>query len=88
MHIQSSALRHGVSVEDIAHAWAFAIGIVNLESGHEPPKRLSIGPDRAGNLLEIVYLEATGEDSAGDDVIIHAMPLRTGLAVYLRRQRP
>ena len=36
------------------------------------PKVLAIGPDRAGNLLEIIWLELA------DDVnlVIHAMPLR------------
>lgn len=33
---------------------------------------LVIGPDRAGNLLEVVVLVSV----EGDEVIIHAMPLR------------
>jgi hypothetical protein len=38
---------------------------------------LLIGPDRAGNLLEVIVLITTN----GDEVIIHAMPLR---ALYRR----
>jgi hypothetical protein len=40
--------------------------------GEDPDRWLVIGPDRAANLLEIVVL-ITAE---GDEVIIHAMPLR------------
>jgi hypothetical protein len=42
---------------------------------------LVIGPDRAANLLELVVL-ATAE---GDEVVIHAMPLRP---VYRRLLDP
>jgi hypothetical protein len=40
--------------------------------GEDPDRWLIIGPDRAANLLEVVVL-VTAE---GDEVIIHAMPLR------------
>jgi hypothetical protein len=36
------------------------------------PTRLAIGPDQAGNLLEIIWLELA-EDA---DLVIHAMPVR------------
>ena len=41
--------------------------------GEDPDRWLVIGPDRAANLLELVVL-VTAE---GDELIIHAMPLRT-----------
>jgi hypothetical protein len=44
-------------------------------SARTPDRWLVIGPDRSTNLLELVVL-ATAE---GDELIIHAMPLR---AVY------
>ena len=40
--------------------------------GEDPDRWLVIGPDRAGNLLEIVVL-ITG---TSDEIIIHAMPRR------------
>lgn len=40
--------------------------------GEDPDRWLVIGPDRAANLLEVVVL-ITAE---GDELIIHAMPLR------------
>jgi hypothetical protein len=39
--------------------------------GDDPDRWLVIGPDHAGNLLEIVLITAEG-----DELIIHAMPLR------------
>ena len=45
---------------------------------HEPPRGLCIGPDPAGSLLEMLYLEFPGGDA-----IIHAMPLRREFERYL-----
>lgn len=41
--------------------------------GDDPDRWLVIGPDLAANLLEIVVLIT----DAGDQMIIHAMPLRS-----------
>ena len=46
--------------------------IVVDDVGEDPDRWLLIGPDRAANLLELVIL-VTAE---GDELIIHAMPLR------------
>lgn len=48
-----------------------AITIFDLEPDADPPRVLAIGPDPAGNLLEIIWLEL--EDI---NLVIHAMPLR------------
>ena len=53
-------------------------GFYDIDSEHEPTKSLCIGPDRAGNLLELLYLQA-----AEQDVVIHAMPLRPVLRTCL-----
>lgn len=55
--------------DEIAHS------IVVDDLGEDPDRWLVIGPDQAANLLELVVL-ITAE---GDELIIHAMPLR---AVY------
>ena len=47
--------------------------IVVDDVGEDPDRWLLIGPDRAANLLEIVIV-VTAE---GDELIIHAMPLRS-----------
>lgn len=55
--------------EDIEHAVAHSVTWVEL--GDDPPRFLLAGPDRAGNLLEVVVLEV-----GGGELVIHAMPLR------------
>ena len=75
--------RHGLSGSDIHHAWRHALAFYDIEPDHEPPKRLCIGPDTAGNLIEMLYLRFVD-----DDVIIHAMPLRSRFRAYLTGGRP
>jgi hypothetical protein len=65
-----SARRHGVTDDDILHAIEHSMVVDDL--GEDPDRWLVIGPDRAANLLEVVVL-ITAE---GDELIIHAMPLR------------
>ena len=71
MDIHRSALRHGLTEDDIAHAVDNSVAVADLEPDADPPKLLVIGPDLAGNLLEVVLL-----DLADDVLAIHAMALR------------
>lgn len=70
MEIHPSARRHGIADEDILHAVDHSMVIDDV--GEDPDRWLVIGPDRTANLLEVVVL-VTAE---GDEMIIHAMPLR------------
>lgn len=72
MEIHRSARKHGVDDAAILHALDHAVTVIDLDPESDPPKVLAIGPDPAGNLLEIIWLELA------DDVnlVIHAMPLR------------
>ena len=70
MEIHPSARRHGIADDDILHAVEHVMAVDDL--GEDPDRWLVIGPDRAANLLEIIVLVTTD----GDEVIIHAMPLR------------
>lgn len=70
MEIHPSARRHGITDEDILHAIEHSVVVEDL--GEDPDRWLVIGPDHAANLLEIVLLIT----SDGDELIIHAMPLR------------
>lgn len=70
MEIHPSARRHGIPNEDMLHAIEHSMVIDDL--GEAPHRWLVIGPDRAANLLVLVVLIT----SDGDDLIIHAMPLR------------
>jgi hypothetical protein len=53
------------------HALEHAITVIDIEPDADPPKVLAIGPDPAGNLVEIIWLEL--EVSS---LVIHAMHLR------------
>ena len=79
MHVHESARRHGVGDEDIHHAIDYALAIE--DAGEDPDRWLVIGPDRAGNLLEVVVL-ISGEDF---QLAIHAMAMR---AKYRRLLEP
>lgn len=46
--------------------------VVDLEPDADPPRVLAIGPDAAGNLLEIIWLELADDRR----LVIHAMRLR------------
>ena len=67
-----SARKHGVSHDAIAHAVEHALVVIDLEPDADPPRVLAIGPDDAGNLFEIIWLEFPDRVP----LVIHAMPLR------------
>lgn len=71
MEIHESALKHGITVEDIIDAIDHAIEIVDLDTESDPPKILAIGPDRSGRWLEVIWLRL-----ADRNLVIHAMKLR------------
>jgi hypothetical protein len=68
--VLQSALRHGVDSLDIQHALSKAL--VVEEIGEDPDRYLVLGPDRAGNFLELVVL-----DRSTGPAVIHAMAMRT-----------
>ena len=70
MEIHKSAHRHDVRDNDMLHAVDNSLLVDDL--GEDPDRWLVIGPDRAGNLLEVIVLITDG----GTQMIIHAMPLR------------
>lgn len=69
MEIHQSARRHNVNDADIVHAVSHAIAW--LEVGDDPVRYLLVGPDHAGNLIELVVLDAVDVQ-----LVIHAMPAR------------
>ena len=76
--IHRAARRHGVSEEDIAHAFEHAVTWVELSE--DPLRYLVVGPDRAGNLLELVVIGV--QDT---HLVIHAMALRKSTERELRK---
>lgn len=73
MEIHRSARKHDIDDDDIVHAFDWYTVIYPLSDVDDGPKReLWIGPDRAGNFLELVVLQR----DSGRQLVIHAMPLR------------
>lgn len=70
MRIHGSARKHGVADEDVRHAIDHALAIE--DAGEDPDRWLVLGPDRAGNLLEVVVLITAD----AIQLAIHAMPMR------------
>lgn len=66
MKILPSARKRGIDDADILHALEHLVTNYEIEED----RWLVIGPDRAGNLLELVVLSDA-------QVAIHAMPLTT-----------
>lgn len=54
VEIHRSARKHGINDAAIRHGLEHAITVFDLEPDADPPKVLVIGPDTAGNLLEII----------------------------------
>ena len=80
LDIRPSALKHGITSESIAHAVTYVLYADEDFQGTEPPKVLILGPDAAGNMLEMIGSFAT------EDVltIFHAMTARPALLRLLQ----
>jgi hypothetical protein len=72
VEIHESARRHGVLDDDILHALAHPVVVADADPDADPPKLFVIGPDHAGNLLEVVMLTLAGDRL----LVIHAMRLQ------------
>ncbi len=81
MWIEQDARKHGVTDEDMRHAITHRLHVSELPTDDETERVLIIGPNRAGNPLELVALLV--EDGA---VVIHAMALRARYRSLLERR--
>jgi hypothetical protein len=72
VEIHRSARRHGVADEDAEHAILRGLVFVDLEPDGDPPRFLCVGPNRAGLLLEVTWIELADDRM----LVIHAMALR------------
>ena len=77
MDIYQSARKHGVTDDDIAHAIDNAVVAADEDDG----KVLYLGPDTAGNLLEVVAVARHD----GTEIVIHAMKMRRTYEPMLRK---
>ncbi len=78
MRVTESAFRHGIAEADTLHAYTNAVRLVEIEQ-HGEERLIVIGPDRAGNWLELVAVPADDADH-----IIHADRLRPKFYAFLR----
>ena len=78
MEIYESARRHGIDEVDIEHAVTHAVVAGEQDDG----KVLYLGPDRAGNLLEVVSV--LRDDRS--EIVIHAMRMRRMYESLLREK--
>ncbi len=83
MDVHPSARRHGATDADIAHAVTHHVYLADLSDQGPPPRVLYLGPDVAGNLLEVVVIERDD----GTDLAIHAMRMRKQYEELLRDGR-
>ena len=72
INIHESALRHDISSANILHAKRYAIAFFYLDQSSYEMKTLIVGPDTAGNLLELVGVVRDNNEL----IVIHAMRLR------------
>ena len=73
VEIHSAARKHGCADSDIQHAVEHQLVVNDLGDDDSPFRLLVLGPDRAGNLLELIVLIFDDERQ----MAIHAMPIRT-----------
>ena len=67
-----SASKHGVVTNDVQHAVANAFVVADMGDDEAPLRTLVLGPDRSGNMLEVIVLHFDD----GREMVIHAMPIR------------
>lgn len=78
MDIHRSAHKHGVEDGDVTHAVVNHLYAAQIDD-QRPWRVLYLGPDRAGNLLEVVVVERDD----GSELAIHAMKMRKSYRTLL-----
>ena len=77
--IYDSALKHGILPDDIRHAHDYALGFSTFDSARGQARLLIVGPDQAGNMLELIGIPMDEIEL----VVIHAMRMRSHFARVL-----
>lgn len=84
MEVHDSARKHGIADADIAHAITHDLYAGDIAEREGRPWRvLYLGPDRAGNLLEVVVVERDD----GTELAIHALRMRKRYEALLPRSQ-
>ena len=72
MEFHQSASKHGIDTDDVQHAMAHSLVVADLGGDDAPERTLVLGPDRAGNMLEVRVLHFDDDR----EMVIPAMPMR------------
>jgi hypothetical protein len=72
VEIHPSARKHGITDEDILHVINYRLVTTDLGDDDTPYRLLTLGPDPAGNILEVIVLIFDDDRR----MAIHAMPIR------------
>jgi hypothetical protein len=84
MDVHDSARKHGIADAGIARAITHHLYAGDIAENEGPPWRvLYLGPDHAGNLLEVVAVERDD----GTELAIHAMRMRKRYEPLLPRSQ-
>ncbi|MEK7293044.1 MAG: hypothetical protein AAB327_09180 [Actinomycetota bacterium] len=67
--------------DDIRHAHDYALGFSTFDSARDQARLLIVGPDRAGNMLELIGIPMDEIEL----VVIHAMRMRSHFARLLSK---
>ena len=73
--------KHGVDPDDVLHAVESALVVADVGDDDSPQRTLVLGPDRMGNLLEVIVLYFDD----GREMAIFAMLMRTQYRTLLPR---
>ena len=79
LSIYDSAFRHGILPDDIRHAHNYALVFASIDTFRYQARLLIVGPDRAGNMLELIGIPIDESDL----IVIHAMRMRSQFAQLL-----
>ena len=79
MEIHASARKHRVTDSDITHAYEHALVQLDYDPDDHPPRYALVGPDTAGNMIELVVIVADDDRH----IVIHAMPARPNFLALL-----
>jgi len=79
VEVLRSALRHGIHAEDVQHALRNSLLVEDIAG--DPSRYLVLGPNQAGNILELVVL-----DRPQGPAVMHAMAMRPKYRALLRER--
>ena len=72
-----------MAVDDVLHSVALALVVADMGDDESPLRTLILGPDRSGNMLEVIVLHFDD----GREMVIHAMRMRSHYRGLLPRQQ-